>query len=155
MKRFALLLLLAISTSIASTAIERPPLAVAFTYDYATEYRQHGFGIKLQARAGNHFRLETELIYCNQNRDATTLHLNMNLHYIMPVSSRFNIYPFAGVGYSHWGYVGPNANRWGLNLGAGIEYDLGKRWGVLAEMRLQAVKKETQLLYTLGIKRSF
>ena len=148
-------LLIAIVASLTATAIERPPLALGLTYNHATEYGQHALGVKLQSRLGQHFRLEPELIYCNERKEVTTLHLNVNVHYVMPMATRLNIYPFAGVGYSHWGYVGPNANRWGVNLGAGIEYYLGRRWGALTELRLHGVKHETQTLFTLGLKYNF
>lgn len=154
MKRFALFLALSLAV-LAAGAVERPPLAVGFTYNYATEYSHSGFGLKLQGRLGSHIRIEPEMIYMFENKDVTTLHLNLNVHYLMPMASRLNVYPFAGLGYSHWGYVGPNANRWGLNLGAGVEYNLGRNWEILGELRLQAVKSETQVLTTLGLKYNF
>lgn len=154
MKRLATYLAV-LAIAIGAQAFERPPMSLGVTYDYATEYSQHGFGIKLQAPIGHHVRLEPEFIYCNENKDATTLHLNLNAQYVKPVTERMNIYPFVGVGYSHWGYIGPNANRWGMNLGAGLEYDLGRRWGVLGELRLHAVKQETQIMTTVGLKYNF
>lgn len=154
MKRLALLLVASLAMLCAG-AVERPPLAIGFTYNYATEYKQSGFGLKLQGRVGHHLRIEPEMIYMFENKDVTTLHLNLNVHYVMPMASRLNIYPFAGLGYSHWGYVGPNSNRWGLNLGAGVEYNLGRNWEFLGELRLQAVKSETQVLTTLGLKYNF
>lgn len=154
MKRLALLLLVSAAMLVAG-AVERPPLAIGFTYNHATEYSHNGFGVKLQGRVSNRLRFEPEMIYTFENKDVTTLHLNLNVHYLLLMSQRFNIYPYAGLSYSHWGYVGPNVNRWGLNLGAGLEYDLGRRWGVLGELRLQAIKSETQLITTLGLKYSF
>lgn len=154
MKRFFLLLAV-FACAVSVQAIQRPPLAVGFTYNYATEYKQHGLGVKLQAPLGRHLRIEPEIIYFNENHDVTTLHLNVNVHYLLPMSSRLNIYPFAGVGYSHWGYVGPNANRWGVNLGGGIDYDLGRRWGFMGELRVNAVSRETQIIPTLGVKYQF
>ena len=146
---------LAAVLALSASAIERPPLAVGFTYDHASEYHQNGFGLKLQACVGSHFRLEPEMIYCTENLDVTTLHLNLNVQYVMPIARRLDIYPYVGLSYSHWGYEGPNVNRWGANLGAGIEFDLGRSWSVLAELRLQPVKSETQLLTIAGLKYSF
>ncbi len=154
MKRLALLLFASVAMLCAS-AIERPPLAIGFSYDYASEYGQSGFGIKLQGRIGNHIRIEPEMIYMGERKDVTTLHLNLNVHYVMPVVQRLSLYPFAGLGYSHWGYVGPNVNRWGLNLGAGLEYNIGRNWDVFGELRLHAVKQETQVLTALGLKYNF
>ena len=154
MKRLTLLLATAL-VMLGARAIERPPLAVALTYDHATEYSQHGFGLKLQAPVGRHLRLEPEMIYFNENKETTTLHLNLNVHYLLPMSRQLNVYPFAGIGYSHWGYVGPNENRWGVNLGGGIDYRLSRRVSVLGELRLNLVTRESQLISTLGLKYHF
>lgn len=156
-KRLATLLLIACCAVPGMHAIEfkRPPMAVGLTYDYASEYHQHGFGVKLQVPVAKHLRFEPEMIYCNENREVTTLHLNFNAHYLLPIDSHLTVYPMAGISYSHWGYVGPNANRWGLNLGGGIEYPISHRWGILGELRLHAVKQETQVVSTLGIKYNF
>ena len=154
-KRIAILLLVAVATCTASQAIERPPMAVGFTYDYAFKHQQHGFGLKLQSNLFKGFRIEPEFIYCNEHKDVTTLHLNLNLQNVRPITPRLNLYPFMGIAYSHWGYVGPNANRWGVNLGAGIEYYLGRDWSALTELRLHGVKRETQLLFDLGLKYHF
>ncbi len=148
-------MIIAVTTIMAARAIERPKLALGLTYDYAFKHQQNGFGIKLQANIFKGFRLEPEIIYCNEHKDVTTLHLNLNLQNVRPITSRLNLYPYIGLAYSHWGYVGPNENRLGVNLGAGLEYNLGRNWEALTELRLHGIKKETQLLYTLGLKYNF
>ncbi|MBQ0115135.1 MAG: outer membrane beta-barrel protein [Bacteroidales bacterium] len=129
-----------------------PRFAFGAAYYYATEYDQHGMGISLQARLSDKVRIQPEMVYCNENKDVTTMHLNLNAHYVVPVFDRCNIYPLAGINYSHWGYEGPNKNHVGVNLGCGLEYNLGKRWWLDGGMRYNLVKQETQIIYTVGIK---
>ncbi|MCQ2289531.1 MAG: porin family protein [Muribaculaceae bacterium] len=155
MKKLQATIIAAAGMTLNMTAIERPQLELGATYNYSTEYKQSGVGVKLQAPVGRHFRVEPEIIYSNQHHDVTTLHLNLNVHYVMPMTQHMNVYPIAGVSYSHWGYVGPNANRWGANLGAGIEHSLGKKLSALAELRMQAVKQETQIITSIGVKYKF
>lgn len=133
----------------------RPPMGIAATYNFASEYQQHGIGAKLSLDVFGPWRLEPEMIYFAQNDDVTTLQLNVNVHYVMPITSRFFLYPFAGVTYSHWGYVGPDHSRWGMNLGGGAEFNLGRRWSVIGEFRFMLVSQETQAITTFGIKRLF
>lgn len=133
----------------------RPPMGIAGTYNFATEYQQHGVGAKLCLDVYGPWRLEPEIIYFAQYMDVTTLQLNANVHYVMPMTSRLFLYPFAGVSYSHWGYVGPDHSRWGVNLGGGAELALGRQWSVIGEFRFMLVKQETQAIPTLGIKRLF
>lgn len=154
MKRTILILAL-MTVALCGYAVKRPPLALGLTYDYATEYHQHGFGLKLELPVGHRFRVEPEMIYFNENRQVTTLFLNLNVHYLLPLASRFNVYPFAGLSYSHWGYVGPNVNRWGMNLGGGFDYRLSRRFSALAELRFNLVSRETQLITSLGLKYHF
>ena len=153
MKRIALTLI-AVAAFMAAHAFDRPRMAAALTYNYASSYDQHGFGLRLQVPVGNHFRIEPEFIYFTQRKEVATLNLNCNLHYVMPMTSQVNIYPYLGFSYSHWGYPGPNANRIGVNIGAGVEYNINARWGVLGEMRGQLMKKESQFVGILGVKYS-
>ena len=133
----------------------RPPMGIAATYNFATEYQQHGIGAKLCLDIYGPWRLEPEIIYFAQNKDVTTLQLNANVHYVMPMTSRIYLYPFAGISYSHWGYVGPDKSRWGANLGGGAEFYLGRGWSLIGEYRFMLVKQETQAIPTFGIKRLF
>ena len=137
------------------TTSARPPLALGVTYNYATEYGQHGIGAKLQLPLGHHWRVSPELIYFAKRRDVTSLHINVNVEHLLPVMSHVQVYPFAGISYSHWGYTGPNASRWGANLGAGLEISLGRSWAALGEARLMLVSRETQVVTSLGIKHLF
>ncbi len=133
----------------------RLPMGVAATYNFASEYQQHGFGAKLCLDVFGPWRLEPEMVYFAQSDDVTTLQLNVNVHYVMPMMSRLYLYPFAGVTYSHWGYVGPDHSRWGMNLGGGAELTLGRQWSLIGEFRYMLVSHETQAITTLGIKRLF
>lgn len=158
MNRDARHIILALCALVAITACaQRPRLrsAVAVTYDYATEYRQHGVGAKLRLGLDSHWRLEPELIYFAESRKVTTLQLNAHIHYVEHLGGPVLLYPFAGVSYSHWGYEGPNVNRWGANLGAGLELNIGRGWAVVGEFRFMLVKQETQAITTVGLSHSF
>ena len=128
-------------------------LALGAGYYNATEYKQHGGGIKLQVTAISNFRLEPEIIYFAQHDDVSTLHLNFNVQYVKTLVKGFNLYPFVGPSYSHWGYDGkPNASRWGLNVGCGAELDVINPISIFAETRLQFVSHESQPIFAIGVK---
>ncbi len=154
-RHIALALALTAMSVAAQSHHTRQPMALGVTYDYATEYGQHGVGLKLQLGIDSHWRVEPEMIYFAQRRDVTTLQLNVNVHYVHHVAGPLAIYPFVGMTYSHWGYKGPNVNRWGANLGAGLELSLGRRWVAVGEGRFMLVKQETQAVTSLGLKHLF
>ncbi len=153
MKRFAFIFV-SLCIALGASAVELP-MAVGATYNYSSEYNQHGLGVKLQAGLGHNLRLEPELIYSFEHKNVSTLHVNLNLQYIVPVGGGFDLYPFAGLSYSHWNYIGPDNDRVGVNLGAGLEYDLGNNWGILGEVRFQAIRNESQVVTGIGVKYSF
>lgn len=147
------LLTLALGAFTAQAAPPMPlPLAFGLTYNRATKNHQNGWGMKLQVDLGPRFRLEPEMMYFAEHDDVSTLDLNLNLHWRIPLFSHFGVYPFAGVSYSHWGYNGPNASRWGCNLGCGAELFFARRWSGFTETRLQIVSHETQPIFTFGLK---
>ena len=154
-RHIAIGLVLAAMSLAAQNHQVRQPMAVGLTYDYATEYGQHGVGAKLQLGIDSHWRIEPEMIYFAQSRKVTTLQLNVNVHYVHHVAGPLAIYPFVGMTYSHWGYKGPNVNRWGANLGAGLELSLGRCWVAVGEGRFMLVKQETQAVTSLGLKHLF
>ena len=132
-------------------------MAVGATYNFAWGHNQSGFGLKFDCNLIHQIRLEPELIYSSEHDDITTLHLNVNLHYLVPLIDRLTLFPIAGLSYSRWGYQTPadDGSRWGANVGAGLEIDLGRQWVVVAEHRYQLVRRETQGLSGIGLKYRF
>ena len=154
----ALLTAIALLASTSMIVAEaRPPLPMAFgvSYNYAFKNGQHGWAAKLQADLGSRFRLEPEMMYFSKSNGVTTLKLSLNLHWRKQLFSRFGIYPIVGVNYSHWGYDGPNASRWGANIGCGAEYRIARALSGFTETRLQFVSHETQPMVGVGLKYHF
>ncbi|MBQ7689744.1 MAG: outer membrane beta-barrel protein [Muribaculaceae bacterium] len=148
-------LLLAVSlawTAIATHAAAPLPLSLGVSYDRSIKSHQNGYGFQLTADLGSRFRLQPEFIYLTEHAGVATLQLNLNAHWRVPLFDSFGIYPLAGLSYSHWGYDGPNASRWGMNAGCGAEYTFGSRITLFTEVRLLVVSHETQPIYTAGLK---
>lgn len=154
-RRFHIVLALAVCAAIELWAGPPVPLALGLTYNRATKHHQHGWGIKLQADLGHRLRLEPELMYFAEHHEVTTLDLNVNLHWRVPIFDHFDIYPLSGVNYSHWGYNGPNASRWGMNLGCGAEFRITRSLTAFTEARMQLVSHESQPIFTFGLKHHF
>lgn len=128
-------------------------MALGAAYYHATEYNQHGGGLKLQVNTIANLRVEPEIIYFAQHKDVSALNVNLNVQYVKTLAKGMHLYPFAGPSYSHWGYDGqPNASRWGANIGCGAELDLIKSFTIFAETRLQFVSHETQPIFAIGLK---
>ena len=152
------LLALAVMTmmSLQAMALDSERMALGATFDYAWKHNQAGFGVKFQYRIVDHVRIEPEMKYFPTHDDVSTLHLSLNVHNLLDIASdRKTLYPFVGLAYTHWGYVGPDESRVGANLGCGIEYRLNNPLSVFAEQRVQLVSHETQAITSLGVKYRF
>lgn len=88
------------------------------------------------------------------------LDLNVNLHYLFPVGKGVKIYPLFGLTLANWmldiddvllGYdVDDNECRFGVNLGGGMEFDLGRNWAINLEGKYQLVSDFDQGVISLG-----
>lgn len=92
-------------------------------------------GLFFRYSFSDHFRLQpsADLVFRNNDRDAFAINLDCQFPFNFS-SSRFDLYPFAGLNYSSWSLhntksVGDTdfgsdesvrANRFGVNMGAGF-----------------------------------
>lgn len=157
MKRIRTLFLVsAVLPALAVSARERPEMMWGVSYNYGTEYRHHGVGVKWDVHVSGPLLIGPELIYFPKRDSVSMLSMSVNARYIYALNRRVDVYPLVGVNYSHWGYDGrPNASRWGVNIGGGVDLNVGKDWMVFGEARLQAVSRESQAVFSLGLRRRF
>ncbi|MDO5074974.1 MAG: outer membrane beta-barrel protein [Bacteroidales bacterium] len=93
-----------------------------------------------------------------------------NVHYLVPVADKVNIYPLGGLEVMFWSYDAPKVTstnplpfvtesktemRVGLNLGVGGEYQLNRNWLLQAELKGQIVSGYSQGMLSLGVAYRF
>ena len=149
------LLVTLLMAAMAAMAAPPVPMAIGLSYNRTLKSDQNGLGVKLTSDLGKRLRIEPEFIYFWAHDDVTTLHLNVNIHWRLPLFDAFAVYPLAGVSYTHWGVEGPNPSRWGANLGCGAEYRFSKPLSAFTEARILLVSHETQPIYSFGLKYHF
>lgn len=77
-------------------------------------------------------------------------------HYLLPISYNFLFYPIAGVNVSGWKFEGYSSkSRLGLDLGAGLQYEVSFNIITNLEYRYQAISDYSQSLITAGIAYRF
>jgi len=82
---------------------------------------QFGIGVKLQHGFLDQLRGEAGVDFFFKKNDISMVDVNANLHYVFPVvSSKFNVYPLAGLNIAFFNHDIPT--RLGVNLGGGLEY---------------------------------
>ena len=159
MKKFVLTLLCAVGITLAANAAGGG-MAFGVNMAHASWANQMGIGAKFQCELVDAFRVEPSFNYYFENANWRSWDVNVDFHYVVNVSNKFDVYPLAGLGYSNWKYdLGENTtynqDRFVFNLGAGGEVALTERIALTAELRYQLMKDFGQLDTMVGVKYRF
>lgn len=145
MKKIFLLFSMALLSLTASaydyeTEAESGDFALGINLDNGTRnpVLNWGLGAKLQFYATHAFRLEGSFNGFINRRHVNFWDVNLNLHYVFYLKEGFSLYPIAGATFMHGHYndEGFYSNRegcFGLNIGAGLQYDITEHLYVMAE----------------------
>ena len=96
-----------------------------------------GLGAKLQFYASHALRLEGSFNSFFERKHVGYWDTNLNLHYVFYLKEGFSFYPILGATFMHGHYDnGVYSNRegcFGLNAGAGLQYDVTEHLYLMAE----------------------
>lgn len=171
MRKYIFMAIVALISAFTANA-EQGNASAAAQFVYASRHSMAGLGIQIQYEPVTNFRLAPEFIYFFENDDWTAINANLNLHYMIPTSSSFAIYPLAGFSYGHFTYkpststgldivdklIGERKeerDRCGANIGMGAEYRVKDHLYFYSEERFQIMKDYNQSVTVLGIKYTF
>ena len=158
MKKLIFIALFTVMTVLGASA-EAGDFSVAGQFAYASKNSMAGVGAQLQFEAITNWRIAPEFIYYFKNDGLSALNANLNIHYVIPTSTSFAIYPLAGFTYSHFkadlGWVGGDVDRCGANIGMGAQYLIKERLHFFTEERFQILKDFNQSVTVLGLKYTF
>ena len=158
MKKFIFLAVLAIVTALGASA-EKGDISLGAQFAYASKHSMAGLGLQLQVEPVNRFRIAPEFMYYFKNDGVSAINANVNLHYVIPTSSAFAIYPLLGFTYASYkwdaGFGDTSVGRCGANVGVGAEYRLQDRLSFFSEERFQIIEDFNQSVTVLGLKYTF
>lgn len=130
---------------------------------YGSKQDLIGFGARAQYGFTEHIRGVGEYKYYLDRRDWSEWQINWDVHYVIPVSDSFSLYPIGGIRYSRWTVdTGRGSSldgaRWkksfsrvGLNLGAGGQVQLTDNLYLQLEPKWEISKKFSQFTGTVGL----
>ena len=158
MKKFIFLAVLAIATALGASA-EKGEISLGAQFAYASKNSMAGLGLQLQVEPVNRFRIAPEFMYYFKNDGVSAINANVNLHYVIPTSSSFAIYPLLGFTYANYKYDGilddANEGRCGANVGVGAQYRIQDRLYFYSEERFQIIEDFNQSVTVLCLKYTF
>lgn len=157
MKKYIFLAIMAIASMIPVHA-EQGDIAAGAEFVYASKHSMAGLGAQVQFEPITNWRFAPEFIYFFKNDGMSALNVNMNVHYVIPTSTSFAIYPLVGFSYGHYMIDGIGKienDRCGANVGLGAQYRIKERLHFFTEERFQIMKNFNQSVTVLGLKYTF
>ena len=102
-------------------------------------FTNFGLGVKGQYEVREHLRLEAAVNYFFKAKEFSMWDFNLNVHYLVPLNDKCNVYPIIGPslmtakGYGFFEFK----TKFGVNAGAGIEYKLNDEIKVNCDFKYQ------------------
>jgi outer membrane protein X len=157
MKKILFAALIAI-TGFVTLHAEVGDMSAGFQFSYASKNSMIGLGVNYQIEVVRNLRVEPEFIYYFENKHLSDYNLNLNLHYLIPTYSGLYIYPMAGFSYVNFkdtAVFTTHTNRYGANVGLGVEYRINDRLKFYTEQRFHIIKDWNESVTALGLKYTF
>lgn len=145
----------------ANAQVHQGETAVGLNLVYGSEIENLGVGARFQYGVLDQLRTEVGFNYFFEKNHLSWWDVNINAHYLLGLwNDKLFIYPLAGINYTMVDFKGDlnekgEENHIGLNLGAGIEYELDEHFGVNFEYRHTIIRKVDQGVFGLGINYKF
>ena len=120
-------------------------------FDIKENSTRIGFGAFGQYNLSNHWRTELEGIYHPKKDHVSDFLIGLNFQYLFHVSDNFKIYPQLGYAFqfvnsetytetynnSTITVEGDNDTDGGIQMGLGLQYNLGENWFIAADYKWQ------------------
>ena len=137
-----------------SASAQKGIQAFGVNLGYGSEIESASIGVKYQYNITNNIRLEPSANYFFEKRGVDMFDFNANAHYLIPTENNIRLYPLAGLTFTRWD-LGKVANRLGLNIGGGAEFDVSDNLFVNMELKYQIVKDLDQTVFNVGLTYMF
>lgn len=167
-KACILLLLMAVGTMPASAyATDVLECEAGAQMVYATEGNMPGAGIHFKTHYLDSWRTGVSGNYFFKKDGVSCYDFNIEENYIFNVGEKIQLYPLVGGSAIIWHADDVNTSGWnfgksdkthyelGISVGGGIDYLMGERWLLNAEVKYQFIKKANQVLIGVGIGYRF
>lgn len=131
---------------------------------YGSKFDQVGLGVSYKVNLTDNFRIAPEMQYFFSNKSMKAWDANANIEYVSTLFDDLKFYPLVGFTYSHWTQnvpvpgVDKAVNTWdrfGVNVGGGIEYNFTPQVAGVFEIRGQLIKDFSQCVLNIGVKYNF
>lgn len=138
--------------------------SAGISINYGTEIETVGFGFNFNYNITDEIRLNPNFTYFLKKNDVNIWDVNVDVNYLFDIAPWFKAYPVAGLSLAtaHWSviYTAPGSNhvksksnetRFGVNIGAGFEYDIAPDWAVNFQIKYRIMSDIDQAVIGVGV----
>jgi len=159
-KIITLVCLIALGVSLCQAQTRKGEMAVGAKMVYGSWVKSLGLGGRFQYGLLDQVRLEGDFDIFFKHDGKSCADLDLNAHYLLGLwRNQLYLYPIVGLNYTIASRtvngVKDDENHLGLNLGAGIEYEITPHWAGVFEYRHTVVKRVNQGIIALGVNYKF
>ena len=109
-------------------------------------------GVEFNMDINEHFRFSPSADFYLSSSSCVSL--NGDFSYLIKSSEKFEIFPIVGVAYITDEFD-LSFDRVGLNVGAGVQYDLSNNFALNAKAKYQVVKSQDNVVIGVGVVKKF
>lgn len=160
-KIITLVCALVIGVGFINAQVHQGETAVGANLVYGSEIESMGVGARFQYGVLDQLRTEVGFNYFFEHNHLSWWDVNVNAHWLVGLwNEQVYIYPLAGLNYTMTkisipGEGSDEENHVGLNLGAGLEYEINDHFGANLEFRHTIIRKVDQAVIGLGVNYKF
>ena len=158
-KFFTIVCALMLGMGIAQAQVHQGETAVGANLVYGSEIESLGLGARFQYGILDQLRAEVGFNGFFEHKHTSWWDVNINAHYLLGLwNEQLYFYPLVGLNYTMTKVKidgSDEENHIGMNVGAGVEYELNEHFGVNLEYRHTIVRKVDQGVIGLGINYKF
>lgn len=161
MKKFLLVVAMAFIASVSFAQSGKWAAGVNLGYGCASDISKPSIGVKALYNISDQFTLAPSFNYYFQKKyydlKVNFWNLNCNLHWNVVSKENVRIYPLAGITYLDAIVSGDGEadGKFGANLGAGGQLNIGSNWAASLEVKYQIISETAQLVPSLSLMYRF
>ena len=121
---------------------------------YQTEFKRFALGVEGRYFLTENIRIAPGLTFLFPKDNEIGFDADINVHYVFPIQERLSVYPFLGGAmlnnlHNNDGAPG-NTTDFGLNVGAGVQYDVTENGYVNIEFKYTFINMADPSYFMLG-----
>lgn len=160
MKKLFAMIFVAVLALSASAQVYQGQAAAGLNLLYGSEIESMGIGARFQYAVIDQLRGQVEIDAYFKHNHTNWYDVSINAEYLVSLKNDvLYLYPIAGLTYSMVTYkelgVKDEENHVGLNVGAGLEYEINDHFAATLEYRHTIMRKVDQGVFALGVNYKF